>query len=60
MTALIAMRVEGAGTWMAVMACELLVLPLTKRLSDSVKAFEGVEHYDQNPPGISGQTLSPS
>jgi uncharacterized integral membrane protein (TIGR00697 family) len=42
----------GAVSWVAVMLCETVVLPLTKRLARFVKEYEGVEHYDAAPRGI--------
>jgi hypothetical protein len=34
---------------MLVMLCEVIILPLTKRLAMRVKTAEGVEHYDRQP-----------
>ncbi|MDB5245119.1 MAG: hypothetical protein JWN90_224 [Parcubacteria group bacterium] len=39
----------GTFSWVAVIVCEILVLPLTKKLSHVLKHYEGVEHYDQAP-----------
>lgn len=39
----------AAFSWTMVMICELFVLPFTKKLAQKVKAYEGVEHYDQQP-----------
>jgi hypothetical protein len=36
-------------SWMLVMLCEVIILPLTKRLAMRVKTAEGVEHYDRQP-----------
>ncbi len=36
-------------SWVAVMACELCVLPITKRFARRLKEHEGVEHYDFQP-----------
>jgi uncharacterized integral membrane protein (TIGR00697 family) len=41
----------GAISWLTVMACELVVLPITKRVAMVVKQREGVEHFDHEPPG---------
>jgi len=40
----------AAFSWVAVMVCELVVLPLTKRIAVWLKRYEGVEHYDAEPP----------
>lgn len=37
-------------SWVLVMVCEFLVLPLTKKLAKELKAAEGVEHFDYEPP----------
>ncbi|MES2225462.1 MAG: queuosine precursor transporter [Patescibacteria group bacterium] len=36
-------------SWVAVIVCETLILPITKRLAYLLKHYEGVEHYDQAP-----------
>ena len=46
----------GAVSWLTVMACELIVLPLTKRIATGIKNAEGVEHYDRAPPDGSAPT----
>lgn len=44
--------IVSAGTisWLTVIGCELIILPLTKQLAMRVKRHEGVEHYDAPPP----------
>lgn len=42
----------AAFSWVAVMVCEIVVLPLTKRLATILKRYEGVEHFDSQPPGV--------
>ena len=42
----------AAFSWIAVMVCELVVLPFTKRLAVWLKRYEGVEHYDNEPPPL--------
>ncbi len=39
-------------SWIAVMLCEIIVLPFTKRLAVFVKEYEGIEHYDSQPKEI--------
>jgi len=39
----------GAVSWVTVMVCELVVLPLTKQIAVQVKRYEGVEHFDAAP-----------
>jgi uncharacterized integral membrane protein (TIGR00697 family) len=39
----------AAFSWAMVMTCELVVLPLTKRIAFWVKRYEGVEHFDAAP-----------
>jgi uncharacterized integral membrane protein (TIGR00697 family) len=41
----------AAISWLTVILCEVVILPLTKRLAGLVKQHEGVEHYDAPPPG---------
>lgn len=41
-------------SWVAVMICELIVLPFTRQLAVAVKRYEGVEHFDEVPPAVSG------
>lgn len=36
-------------SWIAVLGCEVLVLPITKKFAHAVKQYEGVEHYDDAP-----------
>jgi uncharacterized integral membrane protein (TIGR00697 family) len=40
----------GGISWLTVMLCELIVLPVTKQIAFVVKQYEGVEHYDAPPP----------
>jgi hypothetical protein len=44
----------GTISWLTVMVCELVVLPITKRVAVVVKHREGVEHFDSTPPGAAG------
>ncbi|MEJ0053749.1 MAG: queuosine precursor transporter [bacterium] len=39
-------------SWMAVILCEMVVLPLTKRLARYIKEYEGIEHFDAVPRGL--------
>ncbi len=48
---IMAIITAGGISWLTVMACELLVLPFTKRFATMVKEREGVEHFDAPPPG---------
>ena len=41
--------------WPIVVGCEVIILPLTRRLAIYVKSYEGVEHYDRAPP-VNDQT----
>ncbi len=43
----------GAVSWVIVMVCELLVLPITKQIANVVKRYEGIEHFDRQPDGAS-------
>lgn len=38
-----------AVSWVIVMTCEAVILPLTKKIAWTVKTFEGVEHFDYAP-----------
>ena len=40
----------AAFSWVVVMICEAVVLPLTKQLAVALKRYEGVEHFDSQPP----------
>ena len=42
------LRTMAAG-WPLVMACEIVVLPLTRKLAAFVRDYEGVQHYDRAP-----------
>ena len=46
----------AAFSWVVVMACEVVVLPLTRRLAVAVKRYEGVEHFDAEPPSAVAET----
>jgi uncharacterized integral membrane protein (TIGR00697 family) len=39
----------ATASWFMVIGTELLILPLTKKLSDRFKSLEGVEHFDSQP-----------
>jgi hypothetical protein len=39
----------GSVAWIIVMLCEVVVLPVTRKLAWSVKNIEGVEHFDAAP-----------
>ena len=41
----------AAFSWVSVILCELLVLPMTKQLAARLKRYEGVEHFDRAPRG---------
>lgn len=45
----------GGVSWITVMVCEIVVLPFTKQIANSVKRREGVEHFDSPPPGSPGR-----
>lgn len=39
----------SAVSWVAVLLCETVILPITKQVTVRVKRFEQVEHYDEDP-----------
>jgi queuosine precursor transporter len=45
----------GAVAWVTTMVCEIVVLPATKKVSDTVKRYEGIEHFDSAPPDYQSQ-----
>jgi uncharacterized integral membrane protein (TIGR00697 family) len=49
MPASLLVRTMAAG-WPLVVACEVVVLPLTRKLAVAVRDYEGVQYYDKAPP----------